>query len=210
MSNLNNAASSGRIGQVDTLKGIAIAFVLLSHSVIKFPINLHENEACDFLSVFVSSVHMPMFFLLSGFCYSYSGDYRLFITRKVKRILIPYFVFNFVSVLPRAVLPSLVNKTRGISESLVRIFFYGGDYWFLYVLFIIFAVYPWVDKLLNRSAVLKIMLPISLPVLYCFSPGVEFLKLSSIEEHLIYFILGRYYKKADSINRLKISLLIVF
>ena len=51
------------------------------------------------------------------------------------------------------------------------------------------------DKLLNRSAVLKIMLPISLPVLYCFSPGVEFLKLSSIEEHLIYFILGRYLRE---------------
>lgn len=58
-----------RYEEADILKGIAIFFVLLGHAIIYYPINLHEVYWCKFLFEFVSSVHLSLFFLVSGFLY---------------------------------------------------------------------------------------------------------------------------------------------
>ena len=60
---------------IDILKGIAIILVIIGHAVILFPINLHEITWCNNIFKFVSISHMPLFFLISGFCYSYANDY---------------------------------------------------------------------------------------------------------------------------------------
>ena len=87
-------AQKKRFIEIDSLKGFAMFFVILGHAIILFPINLHQNPYCLWLFTFVSSVHVPLFFAVSGFCFSYKG-FKNYISKKAKRILLPYFVFSF-------------------------------------------------------------------------------------------------------------------
>lgn len=137
--------------EIDILKGFATFLVVLGHSIIVFPINLHNNIICDFIFRWLSSVHMPLFFLISGFCFSYHNNYKKYIEKKIKRIAIPYFIFNIIDTVPRLIFPNLVNHTSGIGEYAKSWLLYGGEYWFLYVLFIILMIYPLINYVLRNS-----------------------------------------------------------
>lgn len=65
--------------EIDVLKGIAIAMVILGHAVIRYPINLHEVAWTKAIYDWVETMHMPLFFMVSGFCYRYTGNYRIYI-----------------------------------------------------------------------------------------------------------------------------------
>ena len=116
--------------EINSLKGFAIFLVVLGHAIIYFPVNLHENVYCDALFKIVSSVHLPLFFVISGYCFSYRGHYKEFAYKKLKRLIIPYFVFNLIDLIPRAMLPQFVNRSRGITDSVVDMLLYGGEYCF--------------------------------------------------------------------------------
>ena len=74
--------------EIDVLKGFAIFLVVLGHSIIEYPVNLHDIAPCNWLFNFVSSVHMPLFFFLSGFVFKYRGGYGSYLGKKAKRVLI--------------------------------------------------------------------------------------------------------------------------
>ena len=65
--------------EIDVLKGIAIAMVILGHAVIRYPINLYEVAWTKAIYDWVETMHMPLFFMVSGFCYRYTGNYRIYI-----------------------------------------------------------------------------------------------------------------------------------
>ena len=156
--------------EIDSLKGFAIFLVVLGHAIIYFPINLHENTYCEGLFKILSSVHLPLFFVISGFCFSYHGNYGAYVLKKIKRLMVPYFVFNLLDLLPRAMFPQFVNRSRGITESVIDMLLYGGEYWFLFALFMIFLIYPaiykWQEESRARKAailLLSLILAIKIP-----------------------------------------------
>lgn len=192
--------------QIDALKGIAIFLVVLGHSIILYPIDLHQNEICEFIFRWLSSVHMPLFFVISGFCFSYQGGYRQYIWKKVKRLLVPYLAFNALDLVPRYLFPSLVNRPRGIAESIQKIIFDGGEYWFLYVLFIIFLIYPLIDKLTANSMLFAAALA-ALLFLHFAGPSMPVFKLNAVVQYLFYFMIGVMVKRylGEAIFKLKID-----
>ena len=149
--------------QIDALKGLAIFLVILGHGIIYYPIDLHQNTICKFIFDWLSSVHMPLFFIISGFCFSFKNGYFPYIAKKIKRILIPYVVFNAIDIIPRFLFQEMVNRPRSIPESIRRILLNGGEYWFLYVLFIIFLFYPALFRIASKISVFFIHVVIS----YC-------------------------------------------
>lgn len=176
--------------QIDALKGIAIFLVVLGHSIILYPIDLHQNDLCELVFRWLSSVHMPLFFVISGFCFSYRGSYRHFIWKKVKRLLIPYFAFNVLDLIPRYLFPNLVNRPRGIAESVQKIIFDGGELWFLYVLFIIFLIYPFIYGWIKRSVYLFAgTLALLLLVHFAWTP-IPMFRLGEVIYYLFYFTIG--------------------
>lgn len=176
--------------EIDALKGFAIFLVVLGHAIILHPVNLHDNAYCYAVIRFLSSVHMPLFFLISGFCFSYKNNYKDFMLKKVNRILIPYFAFNILDMLPRQLLPQLVNRSQSFSKSILDTFFYGGEYWFLYVLFIIFAIYPFIYKWQNESPKRKAFLMIVLILLSIPQHDIDFFRLSQTVYYLLFFNAG--------------------
>lgn len=108
--------------ELDILRGIAIVMVILGHAIILFPINLHEISWCQYLFVVVSSVHMSIFFLVAGACYSYHyGRYGSYILKKVKRLIVPWMFFVTFSVVMKNLFPELINgEPESLKEIVVR------------------------------------------------------------------------------------------
>ena len=177
--------------EIDALKGIAIFLVVLGHSIVFYPINMHDNAACDFLFRWLSSVHMPLFFVVSGFCFSYKTSYRDYIYKKIKRILVPYIVFNLLDTLPRYLFSNLVNRPRNIEDSIYRMVFQGGEYWFLYTLFIIFLLFPFVYRIFSNKG-FGVLVLIGIIVLNYLIPTINIFNASSVLNYSVYFGTGVY------------------
>lgn len=113
------------IDLIDILKGVAIVSVLICHSVIVYPVNLEEVAWCNILKRFVDSYQMPLFFMISGFLCSYKGNYGGYLLARVKRILVPYIVFDAAALLLRVVGGSFVNRSMDIKSAIFQLFLQG-------------------------------------------------------------------------------------
>lgn len=180
--------------EINTLKGLAIVCVLFCHAIILYPINLLENDLWREIFKFFGSFPMPLFFLISGYCFSYKGNYIDFIGKKALRLMLPYVVFGLVDVIPRQLLSSLVNRPSSIGESLKSMLLYGGQYWFLYTLFAVFAIYPLVYLWQKDSKVKMIIVEIIMLVLTLIEVDVTLFCLNSIMQYLFFFNTGAMLK----------------
>ena len=105
--------------EIDILRGIAIIMVFLGHAVIVYPINLENVAWCRGLVAFISAVHMPLFFVVAGFCFHQKNTYGDMVQKKIQRLLIPYTAFNLMDMCCRLAFSKLVNRPCGIRESLI-------------------------------------------------------------------------------------------
>ena len=173
--------------EIDILKGIAIFLVVLGHAITVYPVNLHNVKATSLIFEWVESVHMPLFFLVSGFTFSYHEGYW---KKKAKRILVPYLFFCFLDIAARTLLPALVNREKSLAENLYDVVFGGGGYWFLYVLLIFYLVFPVLSLLQKRFDPLKYPCFV-LAFLIPFIPGIPEIFLLKLTAHYFpYFYLG--------------------
>ncbi len=69
---------NNRLPEFDIAKGIAILCVILGH--------LGKNDIDRVVFVF----HMPIFFLISGYFLSQSGQFKEFVAKKFKQCMVPY------------------------------------------------------------------------------------------------------------------------
>lgn len=183
--------------EIDILKGFAICSVILAHAIILYPVNIRENyEWCRYLYVWASSVNLSLFFAVSGFCFSYKGNYREYVWKKIKRLLIPYAVFNAADMVPRMMFPEAVRRSQTIAVSVRDAFLYGGEYWFLFALFVILALFPLVDRLVSgRTAAKAAVLLAALGLAY--ARGVtELFRLDSISYYFVFFFAGYLFRDA--------------
>lgn len=172
---------------IDILRGIAIILVLVGHSIIVFPIDLNTISWCGTLHDLVSSVHMPLFFSLSGFCYTFRS-YSDLLRRKTPRILIPYLVFAALDFAAELVFPALVNHPKTLGDMFLC-FFTGEVGWFLYTLMIIFLLFPAVIWL-GRKRGGHIAAGIVLLALYLYPAWPATCCLNRITTYLLFFAAG--------------------
>ena len=181
-----------RYKELDLMKGIAIIFVFLFHSlqVGKYSfINLNDTTKI----IFINAHHfmMPLFFIISGFLSNYGKEYSLkkYYLGKFKRLLIPYFFINVIDFIPRTLFPNLVNsKFGGIKEVL----FYGTKItWFVYTLFIIFLIFPFIEKVIIKKDKYYLFGIFVLVINYLgFTEKIELFAINTVVYYFIYFYLG--------------------
>lgn len=194
-----------REAEIDWLRGFAAFLVILGHAIIVFPVNLHEIFWCKYLYNVIYSFHMPLFFAISGYCYSIrGGGYCTYLIKKAKRLLIPYFVFAFGGIIPRLLLPGLVNGSETIRESIINILFHGGEYWFLYTLFIIFALFPLVAKAINRNCWMSVLGIFLLGMLRNRFPNTCCIR--SVVYYMFFFTIGYVSRQKKYLKRVKESI----
>lgn len=189
-------AEKAHYRQIDALKGIAIFLVILGHSIIRYPIDLLQDRACLFLFEWLSSVHMELFFAISGFCFRCPGNYREYLGKKARRMLVPYLVFNLLDMVPRSLFRSLVNRPREIGGSVREMIFYGGEYWFLYTLFLIFLIFPFLYRTVRGKRCLMAGLLVLLLAAGYYLPYIPLFTLDRVIRYLFWFSLGVMVKEA--------------
>lgn len=179
--------------ELDISKGIAIILVLFSHSFIHYPVELADIEWCKCILNIITSFYMPVFFLISGYLFSFSRP-RSFMDNfknKTKRLFLPYFSYEILNLFIKLVAPSLVNrKIDSIGAYLENFLLRGGELWFLYVLFIIFLIWPEVLKRVKRHYILGTVLILAFVWPFLPNSGKEIFLYSRVIYYSIFFLLG--------------------
>lgn len=107
-----------------------------------------HSDSLAYITEFIYSFHMPLFFVISGMVYGFCvdecgkyDDYKRFIFNKAKRILIPYFIIGFCFVVP--VMVNLHISNDGYFRYALYGILLNNDsrhLWYLATLFGIFAL----------------------------------------------------------------------
>ena len=109
--------------------------------------------------------------------------------------MIPYFAFNILDCIPRYLFPQLVNGSQSIGQSIKNIFLNGGEYWFLYVLFIMFLIFPLMHKLIKGKPVLQISALVIVLVLRFVPCPIGYFHIGTVIKNLFYFMIGYIIKE---------------
>lgn len=186
--------------EIDWLRGFAAFLVILGHSIIIYPINLHNVVWCKCLYDIIYSFHMPLFFAIAGYCYSIKQSYRAYITKKIKRIGLPFVFFAFVEIIPRFLFIELVNNKEDVGTLAVNNILYGGHYWFLYTMFMVFLIFPLIEKLFEKNAFITTLLVFLLGCNAQFFPIILCLRWTLY--YMVFFLIGYLLRKMDVFKKM--------
>lgn len=89
-----NTATNKRLSWIDFARGLGIFLVVFGH--LELPYSSPFFEARTVNTMLVSSFHVPLFFFLSGLCFSAGKKPREFIARKVQTLLVPWLFFSVI------------------------------------------------------------------------------------------------------------------
>ena len=73
---------------IDIAKCIGIFFIVLGHTL-----------RSGYLEYYIFSFHVPLFFMASGLCWKNPTGFVPFLKKRIKSLLIPYYVFSIISVI---------------------------------------------------------------------------------------------------------------
>ena len=76
-----------RVVWIDLLKAFGILLVMLGH--------IYQKN--DMLYHWIYSFHVPLFFFLSGIFFVKADNFRVFIIKRWNTLILPYFVFYFIT-----------------------------------------------------------------------------------------------------------------
>lgn len=197
-----------RIEEIDICKGLAILFVYLGHSILYYPYveSISNSVFFNIISRSIASFNMPLFFVISGFLFYGTRKSTMdIIKNKTIKLLVPYLVCMAIVIISKQLLPSgmAYNQQNGLINILKNVFLYGGDRWFVYVLFFIFIIVALLKKILTQPIIFLCMIVSAILSLLNFLPHI-FL-INEIVRFLFFFLLGCVYKN----NYQKINTIII-
>lgn len=150
-----------RIHYIDMIRALAILLIVFGHII------AHCNKLSN-VSHYIQSFHVPIFFVVSGFLFNVKKGkkYINFLWAKFKRIMIPYFIFGILFLVPYFLLGADVsdslniNNKLSIGKSLFGIIYGNGheqllkqnsSLWFLPCLFVMYQIFYLIDYLKNKT-----------------------------------------------------------
>jgi acyltransferase len=138
------SVSHSRVHWIDIAKGLAILCVFIGHT------DIVTWQARDF----IYSFHMPVFFFLSGYCFSNRRAFKDFVLNKARTILIPAFAVGIlgriiISVVSKILYDAPINYKAIILSPILQC----GKYnflWFFPTLFVLMLIFYGLTKLLKE------------------------------------------------------------
>lgn len=193
---------------ISFMQTFGIILVVLGHSTYQLGHAGHVPAVCQWLYSF----HMPLFFFISGYLLRYSNDRngrqladmpafgdKGFITRKVKRLLVPYVIISSVVFFPKAMMSAIALRPVDMSAwSYLSMLLYPqtnviGFFWFLPSLFLIFCFAMLAAK--TKVKVNDILLFTSLIIVNLATPDIALLGLNCAIYNIIFFAAGYMFCK---------------
>ena len=97
--------NKGHVSWIDAYKGVLIILVVLGHviggGIHLMPEGMFSRIIAEYVFKFIYRFHMSAFFFIAGVTFSMGRrkSFSEFLLRKVRRLLVPYFVFGFISAI---------------------------------------------------------------------------------------------------------------
>lgn len=143
----------GDITAVHIAKGIGIALIVCGHYV--------PDDSPAFWRIVhdvVYRFHIPLFFMLSGYLYrgASMARYGAHVRKKIKRLILPYCSIAAIYAVFKLAPGVWFKLGHPVSfESLANVFInpihsYVPLLWFVYTLFLIFLVFPFLELVIKR------------------------------------------------------------
>ncbi len=213
-----------RVTVYDWVRVIAMVYVVIGHSAYldmqtnlggvayNLPVDLSPAynsgilSGIRWLAGWVYGFHMPLFFMLSGATIALRqlGTFDNILKSKVKRLLIPYFVYGWFFMFPIKRLGYFYDNAS-LKEAL-KAFLSGqesGHLWFLIALFWCILVFVVIVKLIekvNIKSIYAILLITGIvQLLFPYIP-FDILGLKIGLSYIFYFALGYVFEKERSKN----------
>lgn len=148
-----------RLPFVDVMKGVGIIFIILLHC------GVAESSI-----KFTQSFNITLFFFISGFFFDVSRGLKSFIIGKFNTLIIPYFFFSSLMLIPH-----LIFKSRDLDILSVKyfLFFYlepfNNPLWFLRCLFLGSLFYYMCLKYISKDIIRLIVCFFVSIVVYFFT-----------------------------------------
>ena len=188
------------------LQSFGIILVVLGHSFFQFPADTPVIR-------WIYNFHMPLFFFISGYLLKYvHGDLhelqltgrKGYLTRKARRLLVPYVVISSLFFIPKALLsrysvrPIHLNLHDYLDQLLVPYHNVLGAYWFMPTLFLLFAVFTIGRKTIGQHVTRKAggIILTALAVVNCLIPFSHdtLLNIVGVAFYMFHFTLGYLYQ----------------
>ncbi len=209
---------SSRIHFIDVAKAIAIFYIALGHALV------HSQNSTIILQ-FVCSFHVVLFFVLSGYTFRINNEETFFnfFKNKFIRIMIPYFCWAILFLIPYMIFGKSVGQSLGTNQSfdlLNQIFniLYGNgndaalkqnsSLWFLPALFTIEIFYYLVIKYTKGNIKKESW---TIIILFCLGfISSKYLKIilpigiNTMLNVGIFFIIGYLLKERDLLKKINV------
>ena len=149
--------SPKRIEWIDTAKGLGLMLVFIGH--------LHP----PYLSTWIYTCHMPLFFFLSGLVFS-THPFREFIKKRFLRLIIPYFCLGIVIYLFWAGIYAFENRPARDYWDMLSNFLEQRAFWTVWFLAALFVadVILWFELFLTKGNKYLAILPSCLIMICTF------------------------------------------
>jgi len=218
MTQNDNLTPNKRIIWIDNLKAISIIFVVLVH-VLMFLI----TDAPKFYNKYIVSFLLPLLLFVSGYLFNVKKfpNFRFFIKKRFRSLIVPYFTFAFIALLVLFTFKYfnvhyLIFKhfniydfgyeTNGLNTILIpigdilysRIDNINGPTWFITFLFIVEIYFYFLKINIKSTKVMLFVLFISSIIGYLYSLFINFKLPWHIEVALIgvvFYGIGNIYKE---------------
>ena len=182
---------------VDYAKALGIILVVYGHvargvSSVEIKTQFKSIQTIDSI---IYSFHMPLFFFVSGFFFYNSllkrGGTKL-ILRKFDTIVYPYIIWSIFQGITEVFLSSYTSGSVTYSDVFSLLWFPRAQFWFLYVLFIFFAVSTIFLSFFSKKAVIFLFL-LSI-VLYVYPIDISAnLILRLLKGYFVFFVFGIFF-----------------
>ncbi len=140
-----------RIEWIDNAKFIGIFFVMLSHF-----------EICpDYLRDFFTPFYLAIFFFCSGYCYVPRDDFRSFLKKKIRQLVIPWFIYSNLNIILSNIKSFKHHKSSfrvEVFRNLLQIRYFDERLWFIPALFSAYLVFYFVIREYHRKKDTKALL----------------------------------------------------
>lgn len=203
-----------RVTVYDWLRLIATVFVVIGHSSylsiqtlyggVAYELPEMVNDAynslflswCRWMSGWVYGFHMPLFFMLSGAVLALKpiGTFDKVFKSKVRRLLIPYFVYGWLFMFPMKRLGNFYDNAT--LKSALKGFLSGqdsGHLWFLTALFWCVIIFIGIHKAFvkkNINSFYAVLVVCGAIQLLCSYIPIDILGLKTGLSYIFYFSLG--------------------
>lgn len=140
----NKANSVHRVTYLDIAKAFAILAVIGGHC------------GMGKLGIFLYTFHLPLFFIISGYCFKFQNDFKVFIKSKIKNYLVPYFCCSIILAVYGFITHGLKSGEWTIIDLIDRLtpFIIQRRYttlWFLATLFFGVLIFWLISKLFKNN-----------------------------------------------------------